>query len=106
MGHPPTNSLRKVSANTGQCNAALVGGDSVATYPGPNDKGSKYNCGDDLTLVNAYNQNSYKKHVNDRCAGTAAGCLDGHMDNYSSSQACSGRAVNDLPFSPLWTVDW
>ncbi|HKO04522.1 MAG TPA: hypothetical protein VJW51_07220 [Candidatus Acidoferrales bacterium] len=48
---------------------------------------------------------AYLKHVADQCANTAQGCLDGHMDNYNSSQACSWRAFNDLPGSPYWTVD-
>jgi hypothetical protein len=54
-----------------------------------------------MQLVNASNANAYLKYVWDRCPL----CSDGHVDNYSSLQACSGRAVGDLPGSPYWTVD-
>ena len=100
-GSTASNSLQEVSSITGQCNEPLIGGDSVATYPGPNDSGSKFNCDDNVELVNGSNVNSYLKHIRDRCLL----CSDGHVDNYSSTQACSGRAVGDLPGSPYWTVD-
>lgn len=96
------NSFLKVSSVTGQCNTALVGGDSVATNPGP-FYSNPYGCGDNLQLVNSSNQNSYLKHVADQCANTTQGCADGHMDNFNSTPACSG--VGDLPGSPYWTVD-
>lgn len=51
----------------------------------------------------AFLQNSYLKHVEDQCANTANGCADGHMDDYSATQQCSG--VTDLQGSPYWTVD-
>jgi hypothetical protein len=106
-GSTSSNTLYLVPSITGQCNVPLVGGDSQATYPGPKDAGSKFNCGDDTTLVDAGNVNRYMKHIEDRCAGTAQGCLDGHIDNYSSAQGCSPKAVGyDLPLSPLWTVDY
>jgi hypothetical protein len=101
-GATSANTLRKVASVTGQCNVALTGGDSVATYPGPNDPGSEFNCSDDVTLVDGGNQSAYHKHVEDRCPL----CSDGHIDNYSSVQACSSSAVGDLPGSPYWTVDW
>ncbi len=76
----------------------------MATNPGP-FYSNPYGCADNLELVNSSNQNAYLKHVADQCANTSQGCADGHMDNYSSTQACSGRAVGDLPGSPYWTVD-
>jgi hypothetical protein len=95
-GSTTSNSLLQVSSITGQCNVALVGGSSVATFPGPLDTGSQFSCGDNMQLVNASNANAYLKYVWDRCPA----CSDGHVDNYSSTQACSGRAVGDLPGSP------
>lgn len=74
----------------------------MATNPNPQSN-NPYICGDNLQLVNGSNVNAYLKHVADACANTAVGCLDGHMDDYNSTQACSG--INDLPGSPFWTVD-
>ena len=101
-GANTSNSLLQVSSITGQCGTTLVGGDSVATNPGPYYS-NPYACGDNLELVNGSNQNAYLKHVEDQCANTAQGCADGHMDDYSAAQQCSG--VTDLPGSPYWTVD-
>jgi hypothetical protein len=100
-----TNTLRTVASITGQCNVTLTGGDSTATNPGPQILGSQYNCADHMPLVNGTNVNSFIKHIEDQCSNTAAGCADGHVDDYSSSQACSANAVGDLPGSPYWTAD-
>lgn len=100
-----TNILRAVSIIDGQCLVQLVGGDSTATNPGPRILGSQYNCADHMPLVNSSNANAFIKHIEDQCANTTDGCADGHVDNYSSSQACSARAVGDLPGSPYWTAD-
>jgi len=105
--YPPgannTNTLITVSAITGQCLVPLVGGDSVATNPGPRPPGGLYNCADHMPLVNGSNATSFIKHIEDRCANTAQGCADGHVDNFYSGQTCFG--VGDLPGSPYWTAD-
>ena len=105
-GSNSANTVYAVNSITGQCGVTLVGSYSQATQPGPNDPGSKFNCGDDTSLVDSGNSNRYMKHIEDRCANTAQGCADGHIDNYSSTQLCSGSLVGDLPGSPLWTVDY
>jgi len=104
QGSNTSNSFVSVSSLLGQCGKPLVGGDSVATNPGPNVPGSPYNCGDNMELVNGNNQNSYLKHVLDQCSSDPKkGCGDGHVDDFSSTQQCSG--LGDLPGSPYWSVD-
>ena len=104
-GSTTGNSLLRVSSIAGQCNTTLTGGDSVATQPGPRDAITPHNCGDNMVLVNGSNANAFLKHVADRCANTATGCQDRHVDNYNSSAACNPRAFGDLPGSPYWTVN-
>jgi hypothetical protein len=96
------NVLESVSSVVGQCGTTMVAGQSVAVYPGPRDKGSPFNCGDGVILVNAStNQNSYEKSIADRCPA----CFDGHVDNYTSAPYCSANQVGNVPGSPFWNAD-
>src|SRR5947209_5663966 len=47
-GSTSSNSFWMIPSVTGQCGTVLVGEDSVATQPGPQDLGSKFNCGDNM----------------------------------------------------------
>lgn len=98
------NSFLQVSSITGACGTPVVGGDSVATYPSPN-VGNPYGCGDNIQLVTSSNANQALKHVADYCPACSSGFsgTNGHMDDYSSVQACSGGAVGD--YGNFWTAD-
>jgi hypothetical protein len=98
------NSFLTVSSITGACNTAMSGGVSVATYPSPN-VGNPYGCGDNALLVTSSNTNEAIKDVADYCPACSGGLngTNGHIDDYSSSQACSGGAVGDL--GNFWTAD-
>ena len=104
-GSTASNSYLMVNSVTGSCGSPLTGGDAVATFLGPRDSGTPYGCGDNMILVNSSNVRAFLKHVLDRCAGTAQGCADGHVDNYNGSPWCSGASIGDLPGSPYWTAD-
>lgn len=92
---------------TGSCGNALTAGISVATYPNPASVGNPYGCGDDLLLVNSSNANQAAKPngVQDYCpvCNSQFNGANGHIDNYSANQACSGGAVGDL--GNFWTAD-
>jgi hypothetical protein len=92
------NSFLTVSSITGACNTTLVGGVSVATYPSPN-VGNPYGCGDNILLVTSSNTNEALKDVADYCPACSSQFYgtNGHIDDYSSSQACSGNATVECP---------
>ncbi len=98
------NSFLTVSSITGACNTTLTGGISVATYPSPNT-GNPYSCGDNILLVTSSNVNEAIKDAADYCPACSGGYngTNGHIDDYSSSQACSGSGVGDL--GNFWTAD-
>jgi hypothetical protein len=98
------NSFLTVSSITGACNTTMAGGVSVATYPSPN-VGNPYGCGDNILLVTSSNANEAVKDAADYCPACSGGFngTNGHIDDYSSSQACSGGAVGDL--GNYWTAD-
>jgi hypothetical protein len=98
------NSFLAVSSITGACNTTLVGGTSVATYPSPS-VGNPYGCGDNILLVTSSNTNEAVKDAADYCPACSGGFngTNGHIDDYSSSQACSGSGVGDL--GNFWTAD-
>lgn len=104
QGANSQNSFLTVSSITGACNTTMVGGVSVATYPSPN-VGNPYGCGDDILLVTSSNTNEAVKNAADYCPACSGGFngTNGHIDDYSSSQACSGNAVGDL--GNFWTAD-
>jgi hypothetical protein len=108
-GHYPpgansSNSLRPVSSITGSCNTVLVGGDAVATNPNP-VLITSYKCGDNILLVTAGNGNQALKHALDYCPACNTGYngTNGHIDDYSSTQACSAHQVGD--YGNFWTAD-
>jgi len=94
-GVSPNNTLVAVTQNTGQCyNMTMVAGTSLATYPGPLDSGSSWNCGDSVLLVdpNTGGANSVRV-VQDRCPA----CSDGaHIDAYSANTSCNPHLNIDL----------
>ena len=98
------NSFLTVSNITGACNSTMTGGVSVATYPSPK-VGNPYGCGDNALLVTSSNTNEAVKDVVDYCPACSGGFngTNGHIDDYSSSQACSGNGVGDL--GNYWTAD-
>jgi hypothetical protein len=98
------NSFLAVSSVTGACNTTMSGGVSVATYPSPN-VGNPFGCGDNILLVTSSNSNEAVKDAADYCPACSSGFngTNGHIDDYSSSQACSGSGVGDL--GNYWTAD-
>jgi len=94
-GLSENNTLVAVTQNTGQCyNMNMVAGTSLATYPGPLDKGSTWNCGDNVLLVDPNTGKATSvRVVQDRCPA----CIDGaHIDAYSANTSCSPRLNVDL----------
>jgi hypothetical protein len=100
-GASSSNSFYSISSVTGACNVAL-NGSSVATYPNPKAKGSKWNCNDDLLIVNSSNANVAIDKVLDYCPACSKwgpGYV-AHVDHYSSSNACT---LSSLPGN--WAAD-
>jgi len=100
-GASSANSFYSISSVTGACNVAL-NGSSVATYPNPKAKGSKWNCNDDLLIVNSSNANVAIDKVLDYCPACSKwgpGYV-AHVDHYSSSNACT---LSSLPGN--WAAD-
>lgn len=98
------NSFLSVSNITGACNTTLQGGVSVATYPSPN-VGNPYGCGDNILLVTSSNSNQAIKDAADYCPACSSGFngTNGHIDDFSSNQACTGNGVGD--YGNYWTAD-
>ena len=94
-GLSANNTLVAVTQNTGQCYTMnMVAGTSLATYLGPLDSGSPWNCGDNVLLVdpNTGKANSVRV-VQDRCPA----CVDGaHIDAYSANTSCDPHQNIDL----------
>ena len=107
QGSTDQNSFELVSAITGSCGTAVSAGvnGTVAVYPNPAVAGGPYVCGDNTLEVTSANTNNGLKTVADFCPGCNTGFLGtlGHIDDYSSSQACSAHAVGDL--GNFWTAD-
>ena len=108
-GATRTNSFLTVSEITGSCNKLLTGGQDDAIYPNPASTKNgppPYPCGDDLRYVALFSdQNTYLKKVEDYCPACSGGFnrTQGHVDNYTSNQACSAHSVGDL--GDFWEAD-
>jgi uncharacterized protein YjdB len=91
------NSFVQVSQVTGSCNSILVGGSTVAAYPNPPISYPTWVCGDLLEYVTSSDTNQAQKAVQDYCPACNSGFngTSGHIDDFSSSTACSGHAVGD-----------
>ncbi len=85
------NTFYAVSSITGSCNVSLSGGTSLATNPSPNP-GNTWHCGDQVLLVTSNDTVNSTKTVQDACPGCST---PGHIDTFSSSQACKARSLND-----------
>jgi hypothetical protein len=109
-GADRANSFLTVSDITGSCNKVLNGGVEVAVYPNPAylKKGPPpYLCKDGFLLVDPHTKKNFpdSKTVLDYCPACSAGFngTDGHVDNYTSTQACSAHNVGDL--GNYWEAD-
>jgi hypothetical protein len=91
------NSFLQVSTITGSCNTAPRGGIDVAVYPNPPVSSPTWQCGDLLEYVTSSDANQAQKSVQDYCPACNTGFngTSGHIDDYSSSTACSGHSVGD-----------
>ncbi len=91
------NSFLQVSQITGSCNTVPQGGSTVATYPNPPVSYPTWECGDLLQYVTSSDTNQVQKSVQDYCPACNTGFngTSGHIDDYSSSTACSGHSVGD-----------
>ena len=101
-GATKANSLLYVSAVTGACNQTLTGGSSTARYPNPAVNGS---CEDTFAAINAADTSTLSMSTDDycpACSGDFRG-TNGHIDAYSSAQACVPGALADL--GNFWTLD-
>ena len=92
------NTFVQVSSVTGSCLSTLVPGTSVATADG--------SCNAQELLVDNLTNAIYGSR---RSADTCPACrlpnppgIDGHIDNFTSSQSCSAHAVGDL--GNFWTL--
>ncbi|MGH9644154.1 MAG: hypothetical protein ACRD3Q_17250, partial [Terriglobales bacterium] len=74
-------------------------------YPNPAVTGGSYVCGDNILEVTSGNSNEALKTVADYCPVCNTGFMGtlGHIDDYSSNQACSAHAVGDL--GNFWSAD-
>ena len=97
------NTFLQVDSITGSCGTTVSEG-SVAVFPNPTAATSPLRCGDDLQLVSPDNSNFAERQVDDTCPACSGGFqgTDGHVDSYSSSQACTGHDVGDL--GNCWTA--
>jgi hypothetical protein len=91
------NSFLQVSQITGSCNTVPQGGITVAVFPNPPVSYPTWECGDLLQYVTSSDTNQVQKSVQDYCPGCNTGFngTAGHIDDYSSSTACSGHNVGD-----------
>lgn len=103
-GSNDSNTFLQVGSITGSCNTVLDTS-SVATNPNPVTDITTYGCGDNLELITSSNTQQALKFPQDYCPACNSGfnSTNGHIDNYSSSQACSGHAVGD--YGNYWTAD-
>ena len=103
-GSDDSNTFLQVTSITGTCNTAL-NTSSVATYPNPYSDIITFGCQDTLALITSANSQQAQKYVEDYCPACNTGFngTNGHIDNYSSSQACSGNTVGD--YGNFWTAD-
>ena len=101
------NVFVKTSAVTGSCNSTFTYGTTIATNPNPNaDPTGQWNCKDQVLLVNNNNSFDSIKTVQDlcpACSGDSRGA-SGHIDVYSSSQACTPHNAADYPNSPFYGI--
>jgi hypothetical protein len=103
-GSDDSNTFLQVSSITGSCNKVLDD-TSVATNPNPTTDVTKFGCGDNLSLITSANSQQAMKYPEDLCPACNKGFngTNGHIDDYSISQACSGHLVGDYGF--FWTAD-
>ena len=103
-GSDDTNTFLQVTSVTGTCGKVLDD-TSVATWPSPATDTTTFGCGDNLSLITSSNTQQAMKYPEDYCPDCFKDFFgtDGHIDNYSTSQACSGRAVGD--YGNYWTAD-
>jgi hypothetical protein len=86
------NTFYEVTSITGQCNTSLSGGTSLATNPFPNNSNQDWNCNDQVLLVNSGDSVDSTKTVQDACPACST---PGHIDTFSSNQACSAHSIVD-----------
>jgi len=91
-GASSSDTFYQVTSITGSCNTALSGGTSLATNPNPNSSNTKWDCGDQVLLVNSSDQTNSTKTVQDYCPACST---PGHIDAFSSSQACTVGSIPD-----------
>ena len=103
-GSDDSNTFLQVGSITGSCNRVLDSS-SVATNPNPVTDITTFGCGDNLSLVTSSNAQQALKFPQDYCPGCNAGFngTNGHIDDYSTSTACSGKSVGD--YGNFWTAD-
>jgi hypothetical protein len=92
------NSYLQVPSVVGACNRTLTAGSSVAFHPS-----SGLRCRDPLLLVANDNTNFGNREAIDGCPACNTGFngTEGHIDNYTDNDACTGNAVGDL--GNYWT---
>lgn len=103
-GSNDSNTFLQVSSVTGSCNR-ILDTTSVATNPNPVTDVTTFGCGDNLSLISSGNAQQAMKYPEDYCPACNAGFngTNGHIDNYSTNQACTGKAVGD--YGNYWTAD-
>ena len=91
------NSFAQVTTINGSCLQPVVAGQTVAVYPNPKPVNATWNCSDTVQLVTTSDANQAQKSVKDYCPACSSGFngTSGHIDDYTSSPACSGHAVGD-----------
>jgi hypothetical protein len=104
QGATSQNAFLKVASVTGACNTELVPDVSVATYPSPKTN-NLFSCSDAILLVNTKSDiNKAVKEADDECPACNKDFrgAQGHIDDYSPSEACSAH-IGDL--GKFWTAD-
>jgi hypothetical protein len=103
-GADDSNTFLQVTSITGSCNKTLDTS-SVATYPNPVTDVTTFGCGDNLALITSANAQQARKYPEDYCPSCNSGFnnTNGHIDNYSTNQACSSHAVGN--YGNYWTAD-
>ncbi len=109
-GATNSNSFLMVSIVTGSCNTQLIAGKSVATDPNPRGNIADlydFLCRDTALLVTSSDNNQAIKTAQDWCPSCgdpdSFKYTDGHIDDYSSSVACSAHDVGD--YGNFWTAN-
>jgi hypothetical protein len=105
-GSDDSNTFLQVTSITGRCNDVLDD-TSVATNPAPKKPvGDPFGCGDNLSLITSSNAQQAMKYPEDLCptCNTDFRGTNGHIDDYSSSQACTSRGVGG-DYGNYWTAD-